>query len=186
MTDTNEEVTLTVEEVASLRQGYKFCPRCSQPMVDRPVYGRIRRVCSDPTCKFVQFIDPKVGSAVLAVDGDNRVLLVRRGVDPGRGGWCMPGGFIELGETPQAAAIRECQEESGFEVEITGLIDVYYYENFRGSGLLIIYKGYITGGTPQPGDDAEEIGFFGPDELPDNMAFASNVQALTAWREGKV
>jgi ADP-ribose pyrophosphatase YjhB (NUDIX family) len=186
MADTNDEVTLTVEEVASLRQGYKFCPRCSRPMLNRMVYGRVRRVCSDPTCKFVQFIDPKVGSAVLAVDDANRVLLVKRGVDPGRGGWCMPGGFIEQGETPQAAAIRECHEESGYEVEITNLIDVYYYENFRGSGLLIIYKGQIVGGNPQPGDDAEEVGFFGIDELPENIAFTSNIQALAAWREGKV
>jgi ADP-ribose pyrophosphatase YjhB (NUDIX family) len=186
MSDVNEEVTLTIEEVASLRQGYKFCPRCGRPMVDGKVYGRIRRVCSDPTCKFVQFIDPKVGSAVLAVDEANRVLLVKRGVDPGRGGWCMPGGFIEQGETPQAAAIRECLEESGLVVEITQLIDVYYYENFRGSGLLIIYKGRIAEGNPQPGDDAVEVGFFEGDDLPENLAFASNVQALTAWREGKV
>lgn len=186
MTESNEDVTLTIEDVASLRQGFKYCPRCSQPMVDRPVYGRIRRVCPDPACKFVQFNDPKVGSAVLAVDEANRVLLVKRGVDPGRGGWCMPGGFIEQGETPQAAAIRECQEESGYEVEITGLIDVYYYENFRGSGLLVTYKGRIVGGHAQAGDDAVEVGFFGVNELPDNLAFNSNIQALTVWREGRI
>ncbi len=186
MTDLHDEITLTAEEAASLRHGYRYCPRCRSEMVDRMVYGRVRRVCSDPACRFVQFIDPKVGAAVLALSDDNRVLLVKRKADPARGTWCLPGGFMELGETPQATAIRECQEESGYEVEITGLIDVFYYENYRGSGVLIVYKGKIRGGTPDPGDDAEEVGLFGPYELPENIEFKSNLEALAAWREGRI
>lgn len=186
MTDSNEEITLTAEEAASLRQDYKYCPRCRNQMVDKMVYGRLRRVCSDESCRFVQFIDPKVGSAVLALTQDNRVLLVKRNIDPARGGWCLPGGFMESGETPQEAAIRECKEETGFNVEINGLVDVYYYESYRGSGVLILYKGKITGGISQPGDDAEVVDFFGPDELPDNIAFDSNVKALAAWRQSEI
>lgn len=186
MSDPNEEITLTLEEAASLRHGYKYCPRCRSEMVDRMVYGRMRRVCSDASCRFVQFIDPKVGSAVLALSDDNRVLLVKRNADPARGSWCLPGGFMEIGETPRATAIRECQEESGFEVDITGLIDVFYYENYRGSGVLIIYKGKIVSGASQPGDDAEAVAFFGPHELPDNIVFQSNLEALAAWREGRI
>lgn len=183
MTDSNEEFTLTAEEAASLRRGFKYCPRCRTEMVDREVYGRVRRVC--PACRFVQFIDPKVGAAVLAVR-DGQVLLIKRAVDPARGSWCMPGGFMEMGETPQETAVRECKEESGFDVEISRLIDVFYYENYRGSGVLIVYKGKVIGGGGQPADDAEEVGFFGPDELPDNIIFDSNVQTLAAWREGKL
>lgn len=186
MTDTNEEITLTAEEAASLRQGYRYCPRCRSEMVDRLAYGRLRRVCSDPGCRFVQFIDPKVGAAVLALSDDNRVLLVKRNADPARGSWCLPGGFMEIGETPQVTAIRECQEESGYTVEITGLVDVYYYENYRGSGVLIMYKGHVVGGTAQAGDDAEAVAFFDPDELPENIAFQSNLDTLVAWREGKI
>jgi len=185
MTDSNEEITLTAEEAASLRQGFKYCPRCRSEMVSRMVYGRVRRVCSDPECRFVQFIDPKVGAGVLA-EREGQVLLVKRNIDPARGTWCMPGGFMESGETPQVTAIRECKEETGFEVEITGLIDVYYYENYRGSGVLILYKGKIIGGTAHPGDDAELVDFFGPDELPENIGFDSNIQALAAWRAGKI
>jgi len=186
MTNSTDEITLTAEEAASLRHGYRYCPRCGKEMVDRLAYGRMRRVCSDPTCSFVQFIDPKVGAAVLALTGDNRVLLVKRNVDPARGTWCLPGGFMELGETPQATAIRECKEESGYEVDITRLIDVFYYENFRGSGILIIYQGKINGGTSLPGDDAEEVSFFSPNELPENITFQSNLEVLTAWREGRI
>ena len=185
MTDVVEEFTLTAEEAASLRHGFRYCPRCRTEMVDREVYGRLRRVCPDSTCRFVQFIDPKVSSAVL-VEQEGQVLLVKRRVEPAQGSWCLPGGFIELGERPQQTAVRECQEESGFAVEITRLIDVFYYENYRGSGLLIIYKGKVIGGAAQPGDDAEAVGFFGPDELPENIVFASNIQVLGAWREGKI
>ena len=186
MTDANEEITLTAEEAASLRQGYRYCPRCRSEMVDRMAYGRLRRVCSDPECRFVQFIDPKVGAAVLAVSNDNRVLLVKRGVDPARGSWCLPGGFMEVGETPQATAVRECREESGYTVEITGLVDVFYYENYRGSGVLIMYQGRVVDGTAQAGDDAEAVAFFGPDEMPQNISFQSNLDTLAKWREGKI
>src|SRR5262245_33423838 len=185
MTDHNSDFTLSAAEAAALRQGFRYCPRCRAEMVDREVYGRVRRVCSDPTCRFVQFIDPKVSAAVL-VEQDGKVLLAKRAMDPGRGGWCFPGGFMEMGETPQATARRECQEESGFEIEITGLIDVYYYEDYRGSGVVIVYKGQIIGGQAQPGDDAETVAFFGPAELPEDIVFDSNRRALALWREGKV
>lgn len=185
MIDDSGEFTLTVEEAASLRQGFRYCPRCRAEMVDKNVYGRVRRVCPDPTCRFVQFIDPKVGSAVI-VEREGRVLLIKRAMDPGRGSWCLPGGFMEIGETPQETAIRECKEESGFEVEIEQLVDVFYYEDYRGSGVLIMFKGQVVGGQADPGDDAQAVGFFGADELPENIVFDSNIQTLTAWREGKI
>jgi ADP-ribose pyrophosphatase YjhB (NUDIX family) len=184
VTGSQEEITLTATEAAALRRGFQYCPRCRTEMQDREAYDRIRRVC--PNCRFVQFIDPKVGAAVLPLTSDNRVLLVRRAVDPAQGSWCLPGGFMEIGETPQQAARRECQEESGYKVDITDLLDVFYYEDYRGSGVLIMYKGQVTGGTARPGDDAQAVGFFGPDDLPEQIAFESNVEILQAWREGKI
>ena len=184
MPDPGQEMNLTVEEAASLRQGFTYCPRCRAEMVNREVYGRMRRVCSDSSCRFVQFIDPKVTAAVMA-EQDGRLLLVRRAMEPELGRWCFPGGFMEIGETPQQTAKRECQEESGYDVEITRLIDVYYYEDYRGSGVLIMYKGKIIGGQPATGDDTDQVGLFGPDELPD-IAFDSNRQAIALWQKGKL
>ena len=184
MTDGNEEITLTAAEAAALRQGFKYCPRCRAEMVDREAYDRVRRVC--PECRFVQFIDPKVGAAVLALSEDNEALLVKRAVDPARGSWCLPGGFIEIGETPQQAASRECKEESGFGVEVDRLIDVYYYEDYRGSGILILYRGAIINGSAQPGNDVQEVGLFGPEDLPEDIAFDSNIETLALWRAGKI
>lgn len=185
MAGTGEDFNLTAADIALQRNSFRYCPFCRAELVDREIFGRVRRVCPDPACRFVQFIDPKVGAAVLAVQ-DGRVLLIRRNVEPAIGSWCLPGGFIEQGETPQAAAVRECEEESGYQVEITGLIDVFYYENFRGSGVLILYKGAVVGGSARPGDDADAVKFFSPKELPENIQFESNLQALAAWREGKI
>jgi hypothetical protein len=66
------------------------------------------------------------------------------------------------------------------------LIDVFYYENYRGSGILIMYKGIITGGQMQAGDDAEAVGLFLAETLPKNIAFDSNVQVLAAWQKGEI
>ncbi len=186
MAEKHDEVyTLSAEEAASLRQGFIYCPRCRSKMVDKEVYGRMRRVCPNPDCRFVQFIDPKISAAVMALQ-DGKVLLVKRSMEPARGSWCLPGGFMEIGETPPQTAVRECKEESGFEVEITGLIDVYYYEDYRGSGVLIMYKGRVIGGQPDPDSESKAVAFFGPNELPENIQFDSNIKALAAWREGKL
>ena len=183
MTDPQDDFSLTAAEAAALRLGFTYCPRCRAELIDKEVYGQVRRVC--PDCRFVQFIDPKVGTAVLA-EKEGQVLLVKRSMDPARGDWCLPGGFMEMWETPQATARRECREETGLEVEITGLIDVFYYENYRGSGVLIMYKGIITGGQMQAGDDAGAVGLFSAETLPKNIAFDSNVQVLAAWQNGEI
>jgi ADP-ribose pyrophosphatase YjhB (NUDIX family) len=152
-------------------------------MQDESVFGRVRRVCSD--CGFVHFVDPKVGAGVLA-EKDGKVLLVRRGVSPAMGSWCLPSGFVEHDEDPAGAAVRECLEETGLRVRITALLDVMPYGNDqRGSGIIVLYRAQVVGGQPHAGDDASEIGFFGPDELPSDIAFPSNREVLIRWREEK-
>ena len=179
-----DAITLTAEEAAELRQGFVYCPRCGTPMVSKHVYGRMRRVCTE--CRFIQFIDPKVSAAVMAVQG-GKVLLLQRTMDPGRGSWCFPGGFMEIDETPQETAIRECKEESGLDIKITKLVDVFYYQDYRGGGVVIMYAGQVTGGTLKAkSDEAEAIGFFGPDELPEPIEFDSNTETLDRWVNGKI
>ena len=158
-----------------------YCPRCSHSLTDKFLFGRMRRVC--PSCGFIFFRDPKVATGVL-VEQEGKVLLVRRAVDPKQGWWCIPSGFVEYDEAPGEAALRECREETGLDVRLIGLLDVYHYQSdFRGSGILIVYQAEVVGGDLRPGDDASEARCFSPDQLPQEIAFASNRKALRQWQQ---
>ncbi len=157
-----------------------FCPRCGHALEDRFLFERVRRVC--PACGFIFFRNPKVGAGVL-VEQAGRVLLVQRAVEPQLGHWCLPSGFVEWDEGPKTAALRECKEETGLAVRITGLLGVFHYRHdFRGPGIFVCYTARAVGGTLRPADDVSAVRFFAPCELPADIAFASNRMALCRWR----
>ena len=99
----------------------KYCPVCGQPASRKRVHGRDRPVC--PSCGYIHFQEPKVAAGILVLQ-DDRVLLVRRSMQPQRGMWTLPAGFVDADEDPAGAAIREVLEETGLVVEIEGLLDV--------------------------------------------------------------
>lgn len=167
------------------RTEYTYCPMCGTEMKWRHVFGMRRQQC--PNCEWVHFRNLKVGAGVLA-ERNGKVVLARRGINPGKNKWCFPSGFVEYDESPATGAVREFKEETGLDVEITGLLDVVYYNaDFRGAGIMVLYGGKVTGGTPAPMDDVVEVGFFGRDEIPagDEIAFESNRIALEKWRNGE-
>lgn len=145
-------------------------------MATRPVGGKPRRFC--PNCGFVHFSDPKVGVGVLVV-ADGRVLLVQRAVSPQKGKWSLPAGFIDHGEDPQQAAIRETREETNLQVEIISLLDLFYNppSEAGGASLFILYRAKWVGGALAAGDDAESAAFFDLSNLPE-LAFPSTVAAI--------
>ena len=98
-----------------------YCIRCGSPLQMQFLYGARRPTC--PQCSWILFEDPKVAAAVL-VERDGQVLLVRRKIDPNAGLWSVPAGFIDAWEDPARAAERECREETGLDVHVTGLLDV--------------------------------------------------------------
>jgi len=157
-----------------------YCPQCGTPLEDREAYGRVRRYC--PSCNRVVFRDPKVAAGVV-VERDGQVLLIRRGAGLRRGLWSIPAGFVEYDEEPAATAVRECREETGLEVELTGLLDVIPGEGLPGeASFLVVYQGRVTGGRLAAGDDADRAAFFPADDLPP-LAFSSTRKALERWRE---
>ncbi len=154
---------------------FRFCPRCGSPLEARLSFGQIRPVC--PSCGYIHFNDPKVAAGVL-VEQDGKVLLVRRVNEPQQGLWSFPAGFIDAYEDPAEAARRECLEETGLEVEITGLLDVIGgREHERGADIVIVYRAAVSGGALQPGDDADQAAFFPRSELPP-LAFRATRKAL--------
>jgi len=116
---------------------------------------------------------PCVGA--LAYDADDRLLLIRRGNDPGRGLWSVPGGRVEPGESDAEAVVREMAEETGLVVEPGTLVGTVR----RGPYLIADYRCAVVGGTLRAGDDAIELAWYPLDALPDDLAFASHRQALT-------
>ena len=117
----------------------KFCPLCGTGLIIAKRAGRNRPVC--PFCDWVYFPDPKV-AVVVVIISNNKVLLTRRVNIPQQGLWTFPGGFVDAGEDPERAAERECLEETGLNVKVSGLVDVLSgQEHPRGADILIIYYG---------------------------------------------
>jgi 8-oxo-dGTP diphosphatase len=152
-----------------------FCPRCGSGVIEAERFGQRRQVC--PTCDWVYFADPKVAAAVL-VERDGQVLLVRRANDPLRGLWTLPAGFVDAGEDPAEAAERECKEETGLQVRVTGLLDVLSgQEHPRGAHILIVYRAEIQGGDLGAADDVDRAEFFSRQALPP-LAFSTTRKIL--------
>ena len=162
-------------------QPMRYCPHCTHPLEERLAFDRLRNVCT--ACGFVHFRAPKVGVSLL-VEHEERILLIRRAVDPGRGKWSLPSGFIEWDESPEAAAARECAEETGLILCDLELLDVSHYtDDFRGPGISLFYRGRVACGVLLPGDDATEARFFSRADLPPatEIAFQGHRLWLESW-----
>lgn len=157
-----------------------YCPRCATALVVREQAGRPRPVC--PACGFVYYHNPLPVAACL-VEAAGGLYLIRRRHEPRRGWWALPAGFVEHGETPAEAAARETLEETGLVVAVAALVGVYPYTEQGGarSGIVIAYRGRVTGGRPVAGDDAEAVRLFRLAELPGELAFETHRAAVRDW-----
>ena len=136
----------------------------------------VRPVC--PQCGWIHFIDPKVAAAVL-LEQDGTVLLVRRVNEPFRGLWTLPAGFVNGGEDPAEAAVRECLEETGLSVCVTRVFDIVAgKEHPRGADFVIVYQVELLGGDLRPDDDADAVEWFSLSALPP-LAFRATQKVLT-------
>lgn len=121
-------------------------------------------------------------AGVLISDGD-RVLLIRRGADPGRGRWDVPGGFLEPGETAAAAARREIREELGLELGPLDLLLSDVNPLPEATVLDLIFVARHNGKEPRAGSDAAEYRWFHRDQLPEQLAFPTTHRILQRWRQ---
>lgn len=161
--------------------GYRFCPLCGTELVEREVDGLPRMVCPDKSCGFVYYQNPIPAAGAIIVK-DDQVLLVKRAHPPRIGWWCFPAGFMEWNEHPEQTALREVREETGLEVRLKSFFEVYSGDDDpRTNAILLLYLADIVGGTLEASDDAEEVAFFPLDNLPDNIAFESHIQALADY-----
>jgi len=154
---------------------YHFCPRCSAPVELLFTQGRTRPVCN--SCGYIIYVNPIPAATCVLLDAGN-VLLALRGVEPHRGEWCLPGGFIELGESPEEAARRELLEETGINAEKFSLTGVYSsFPETRIHVLLVAFRVLEWTGKPTAGDDASDVQWFDVNNVPP-LAFAIHKKAL--------
>lgn len=151
----------------------RFCPRCGRTaQIDFP-----RRILC-PHCGYSAYSNPSPVAAAVPFTADGRIILLRRGFDPGRGLWTFPGGFVDLGESVEDAARREVNEELEMAIELGPLLGVYSRAQDR--VVLIVFCARALG-TPQPTPEAPEVRAFAPGEIPwQELAFWSTERALRA------
>ena len=113
---------------------------------------------------------PIVGvGAVIIKDG--KIALIKRGNEPARGKWTIPGGLVELGESPEQAVVREAREETGLDVENPGLVDVVSNVDLDQKGkvkyhyVIIDYLVHVTAGDAEASSDAVELRWIQFDEV---------------------
>jgi ADP-ribose pyrophosphatase YjhB (NUDIX family) len=149
----------------------RYCPRCGQSAeITFP------RSIKCPHCGYAAYFNPKPVAAAIPVDHEDRVILLRRGFDPGRGRWTFPGGFVDLGESVEDAARRETDEELGIAIELGPLVGVYSRAEDR--VVLVVFAARALG-QPHTTAEAIEVRSFARAELPwDELAFWSTEQAL--------
>ena len=159
----------------------RHCPHCAAALgrAVPPDEDRERLVCTG--CGFVLYLGPQVAAGTAPMV-DGQLVLIRRGVNPRRGFWSFPCGYVELYETCEQAAVRETREECGLEVEVEGHLGTYSYPFPRrpeGRVVIVSYSARIVGGTLEAGDDADEVRLFAPDAVPwDDLAFESSTDTL--------
>jgi ADP-ribose pyrophosphatase YjhB (NUDIX family) len=162
----------------------KFCARCGHALETRVLEDhRERPVC--PACGYIVYLNPPIAAGVIAERADGQIVLVLRGENPGRGQWGLPTGFMEIDETVEAAARRECLEETGLSVELRELWGVwsYYHDPKESSGVLVLYAARVVGGELRPGSDTVQAKFFALDEIPmEELAFSTHRDALSRWK----
>lgn len=157
---------------------FKYCPVTGHKLTEKLIDGKLRRTCEQ--CGFILYQQPKVAAAVFIVR-DGEVLLIKRSNEPQEGKWALPAGYIDEGEDPREAALREVAEETGITAEITRLVDVLPPEGGQAT-LLILFEGAPTGGALAAQDDAEAVAFFPPDKIPmEDIAFESTRVMIERW-----
>ena len=163
-------------------RAFRRCAACGVALRERyvPAEKTRRRVC--PACNRITYINPKLVAGLVPVSPDGRVLLLRRRFEPGAGLWSYPAGFVELGETVEAAAARETREETGVRARVGPLIGIYSYAD--AAVVTAVFCGRLSArARPVAGDEALEVAFFRPDQIPwRRLAFRSTAEALRRHR----
>ena len=160
----------------SVAESYKFCPKCGGALESRLLKNAepARLVCT--ACGFVFYQDPKVAACTISML-DGGIVLAKRAIDPQKGKWVFPGGFVDRGESLPKAAVRETLEEVNLRVSLIGILDAYSFPSYE--VVVVVYSADVVGGQLEARDESLEVRAFPPEQIPwEELAFESTRAAL--------
>ena len=160
----------------------KFCQKCGGKLAVKEVDGRNRLVCE--VCGRVHYQNPiPVVVAVLKKSDERKIGLVKRAIPPQLGKWALPGGFVEVDESPEEAVIREVKEEIGAEGKVQGLIGVQSDDSkLYGKVIVIGYEVVLINDNLLIGNEVQEFKFFPLSDHPP-LAFPSHTAILQKFEK---
>ena len=153
-----------------------FCPRCAAPLIDKipDLDTRPRRVC--PKCAFVVYVNPKIAAGTVPVR-DGKVALIRRGIEPSRGMWSWPCGYLEIDETLEEGALRETLEEADARVAVEDLYAVISLPQIN--QVYMMFRARLLDLAFGPGSESLEVRLFDESEVPwEAIAFRTIARTL--------
>jgi ADP-ribose pyrophosphatase YjhB (NUDIX family) len=163
-----------------LAASLNFCSRCGGPLNFGFVDGENRERLACSSCGFVAYVNPRLVVSTIPVTDDGRVVLLRRGIEPGKGWWAQPGGFLEVDETVTEAAIRETFEETGLVVKPGEMIGLY--TRLEAAVVVLAFEAQVLSGEFRTNPEALEIEAFAPEAIPwPRIAFSTTTWALRDW-----
>jgi len=163
-----------------LGRSIRFCSRCGASLRFGIVDGEHRDRLRCEACDHIAYVNPRLVVTTLPIDANGDLVLIRRGIEPGRGSWAQPGGFLEVDETVHEAAIRETLEETGLVVEPGAIVGLY--TRLEAAVVTIAFEARIVGGEARPTPEALEVRPFAPAAIPwPDIAFRTTTWALRDW-----
>ncbi len=147
-------------------------------MGERSVNGALRPTCD--SCGAVVFFDPKL-AVVVVVSREDKILMVKRDIEPMMGRWSFPSGYVDRGEVVEEAAAREVREETNVEVQLDRLLGVY---SSRGTPVVLVaFAASVQRGIAEAGDETQAVDWFPSEELP-QLPFPHDDAIMRDWRDG--
>jgi ADP-ribose pyrophosphatase YjhB (NUDIX family) len=150
--------------------GWQHCPRCAAAL------ERDEECVRCPACGLRHYAASAPTVSAFLLDDEGRILLARRGVEPDKGQWDVPGGFLGEGEDPLDGLRRELREEAEIEIEVGDFVgvfaDTYGYGDEERHVLNLVWEARIASGEPTPHDDVAELRWFARDSLPEDVDLA--------------
>ncbi|MFD0713468.1 NUDIX domain-containing protein [Paenibacillus sp. GCM10027626] len=153
----------------------KFCMTCGAPLTLQDIDGVMRMACSAEACNFVHWGNYSIGVGALVVK-DNKVLLVRRAQEPGKGKWTNPGGYVEQTELIHETIRREVQEEAGIDAVVTGVAALRDQPRAIHNVYVAFSMDYVSGEPCPDGVEVDDAGFYSLEEMAE-----MNVADFTKW-----